>query len=213
MKGKMALIATLCTAVTIGGVYATWTFAQNNAASANTTVNVAMTGVNASTEKGTLSVMVMGANGFTLAVDDSNNDHYADIKKEGVVTVTFTPAASAPDDVKNNGIDVQCVISYAPYAGGPATLAEWTYSETQIFDIENDAEDPIMLSKSAAVRNLETGVCTWTIDASDVGIDLTDAFANTTTGVKIDTKGKYDALNEELAKGHFVLTVNEYVAP
>lgn len=213
MKGKMALIATLCTAVTIGGVYATWTFAQNNAASANTTVNVAMTGVNASTEKGTLSVMVMGANGFTLAVDDSNNDHYADIKKEGVVTVTFTPAASAPDDVKNNGIDVQCVISYAPYAGGPATLAEWTYNAIPIFAIENDAEHPIMLSKSAAVRNLETGVCTWTIDASDVGIDLTDAFANTTTGVKIDTKGKYDALNEELAKGHFVLTVNEYVAP
>lgn len=213
MKGKMALIATLCTAVTIGGVYATWTFAQNNAASANTTVNVAMTGVNASTEKGTLSVMVMGANGFTLAVDDSNNDHYADIKKEGVVTVTFTPAASAPDDVKNYGIDVQCVISYAPYAGGPATLAEWTYSGKQIFDIDNDAEDPIMLNKSAATRNPETGVFTWTIPALSVGIDLTDAFANTTNGVKIDTKGKYDALNEELAKGHFVLTVNEYVAP
>ena len=213
MKGKMALIATLCTAVTIGGVYATWTFAQNNAASANTTVNVAMTGVNASTEKGTLSVMVMGANGFTLAVDDSNNDHYADIKKEGVVTITFTPAASASDDVKNNGIDVQCVISYAPYAGGPATLAEWTYSGTTIFEIDNDETDPITLSKSAATKNPETGVFTWTIPASDVGIDLTDAFSNTTNGVKIDTKGKYDELNAELAKGHFVLTVDEYVAP
>ena len=212
MKGKMALIATLCTAVTIGGVYATWTFAQKNAASANTTVNVAMTGLTGETEKGTLSVMVMGANGFTLAVDDSNSDHIADIKKEGVVTVTFTPAASASEDVKTNGIDVQCVISYAPYTGGPANLEAWTYADTQIFEIDNDEDAPILLNKAAAVRDLETGVFTWTIPAADIGIDLTDAFSNTTTGVKIDTKGKYDAMNEELAKGHFVLTVSEYIA-
>lgn len=205
MKGKVALLSFLATAVTVGGVYATWTFAEKDSTAASTTVNVAMTGVSSETEKGTLNVMVMGEGGFVLAVDDSDNDHVAEIKKTGNVTVTFTPSASASADVKTNGIDVQCVISYAPYAGGPASLEEWTYDSKQIFDIENDASDPILLSKSSAIYNEETGTFTWTIAAGEVGIDLSENFL-------IDTLAKYNAMNAELAKGHFVLTVSEYTA-
>ncbi len=206
MKGKVALLSFLATAVTVGGVYATWTFAENESTAASTTVNVAMTGVAGATEKGTLNVMVMSENGFTLAVDDANNDHIAEIKKTGVVTVTFTPSASASQEIKTNGIDVQCVISYAPYTNGPASLEEWTYDGKQIFDIENDTQDPILLSKSAATYSDATGTFTWTITAEDVGIDLASQFL-------IDTLAKYNEMNAELAKGHFVLTVTEYTAP
>ena len=205
MKGKLAAVALLATAVTIGGVYATWTFAEGNTSAANTTVNVAMTGVNATTEKGTLSVMVMGTNGFTVAVDDANNDHFPDIKKTGVITVTFTPSASASDDVKAYGIDVDCVVSYAPYTGGVATLEEWTYADKQIFSISSTSEAPIHLDKGAALK--DGGVFTWTINADDVGIALGENFDD----VKIDTLEKYNALNDILAKGHFVITVNECV--
>ena len=201
MKGKIALLAALSTAVTVGGVYATWTFAEKDSAAASTSVNVAMTGVNSETEKGTLSVMVMGSNGFSLAVDDANNDHYAEAKKSGVVTVTFTPSASASETVKTTGVDVKCIISYDPYAGGPASLEEWKYDSKQIFDIENDASDPIILSKSAATNN--GGVFTWEIAAADIGIDLANDFY-------IDTLAKYNEMNAELAKGRFVLTVSEY---
>ncbi len=202
MKGKLAIAAALATIVTVGGVYATWTFAEGNVSTANTTVNVAMTGVNATTEKGTLSVKVMGANGFNLAVDDANSDHYADIKKEGVVTVTFTPAASASGDIKLNGINVQCVISYAPYNNGPATLEDWKYDSKQIFNITNTASAPILLNASAATNN--GGVFTWVIPASDIGIDLANEFY-------IDTLEKYNEMNDVLADGHFVLTVSEYI--
>ena len=208
MKGKMALATALATLVTVGGVYATWTFAESNASSANTTVNVAMTGVNATTEKGTLSVMVMGTNGFTLAVDDADGNHKPDIKKTGVVTVTFTPSSSASTAIQSSGIDVQCVISYAPYNGGPATLDAWTYDNSQIFDIENDSTDPILLSKSAATYDSTTNTFKWVIEADDIGIDLTSDLQ----AKDIDTLDKYNALNAELAKGHFVLTVSEYVA-
>ena len=206
MKGKVALLSFLATAVTVGGVYATWTFTENESTAANTTVNVAMTGVSSDTKKGTLNVMVMTENGFTLAVDDANNDHIADIKKTGVVTVTFTPSASASQEVKTNGIDVQCVISYAPYASGADTLEEWTYDNKQIFDIINDESAPILLSKSAATYDPGTTTFTWTIDAADIGIELENEFV-------IDTLAKYNAMNEELGKGHFVLTVSEYTAP
>ena len=206
MKGKLTFVALLSTIVTVGGVYATWTFAENSSTSASTTVNVAMTGVSSETEKGTLNVMVMGENGFTLAVDDANNDHYAEIKKTGNVTVTFKPSASASADVKTNGVDVQCVISYAPYTDGPATLEDWKYESKQIFDIVNDSETPILLSKASATYNQETGVFTWTLTAAEVGIDLANGFF-------IDTLQKYNELNAILAKGHFVLTVSEYTAP
>ena len=207
MKAKMAMAAALATLVTVGGVYATWTFSEGNTSAASTTVNVAMTGVNATTEKGTLSVMVMSSGGLTLAVDDSNNDHYPELKKEGDVTVTFTPSTTASQLIKDGGIDVQLTISYAPYAGGAATLEEWTYETKQIFDIINDETDPIHLDKSDAVKGTD-GVFTWTVGADLIGIALTDDME----GVLIDTLAKYNALNEILAKGHFVLTVSECTA-
>ena len=203
MKGKLSLLALLSTVVTVGGVYATWSFAEKEVSNANTTVNVAMTGLTASTTKGTLSVKVMGEGGFTLAVDDPDNNHMPDIMKTGVVVVTFTPSVSASEEIKTNGIDVNCVISYAPYKGGPATLEDWKYAGTQMFQITNDASAPIFLDNEQAVK--EDGVFTWTIAAADVGIDLTTAFK----GTLIDTLDKYDAANAELAKGHFILTVSD----
>ena len=203
MKGKLTVLGLLATVVTVGGVYATWSFAEKDAAAANTTVNVAMTGVNSSTEKGTLSVKVMGPNGYTLAIDDSNNDHYAEIMATGVVTVTFKPSADASSDVKSNGIDVQCVISYEAYSNGPASLTEWKYDGKQIFNIINAAEDPIVLEKEDATFNSETGEFVWTIEAEDVGIALKNEFF-------IDTLEKYNQMNAELAKGSFKLTVSEY---
>ena len=204
MKAKMAMAAALATLVTVGGVYATWTFSEGEVANANTTVNVAMTGVSATTKKGTLEVMVMSSGGLTLAVDDSNNDHLPELKKEGDVTVTFTPSATASNDIKANGIDAQLVISYAPYAGGPASLEAWTYEGTQIFDIINDTSAPIHLDNGDAAKGTD-GVFTWTVDADVIGIALTEAMDD----IYIDTLAKYNALNEILAKGHFVLTVSE----
>ena len=199
MKGKLAVLGFLCAAITVGGVYATWSFAEKDTTAANTTVNVAMTGLEGASEKGTLSVQVMGDNGFTLAVDDSDNNHLPEVKKTGVVKVTFTPSANASADVKANGIDVSYTITYAPYAGGAATLEEWTYDGTQIFTIGAT----VNLNKSAAVKNGDSFV--WTIAADDVPIDLTEAMKTKL----VDMKAKYDALNAELAKGHFVITVNE----
>ncbi len=203
MKRKIALVSALATLVTVGGVYATWTFSEGEVIEASTTVNVAMTGVTTTTEKGTLSVTVMNDGGFTLAVDDSDNNHKPDILKTGVITVTFTPSATASQDIKQNGIDVQVYFTYAPYTNGPATLDDWKYEETKIFDITTTESAPIHLDNEAATY--ENGVFTWTITKESVGIDLTADMKV----ISIDTYEKYLALNAELAKGHFVVTVSE----
>lgn len=201
MKGKLALLALLSTVVTVGGVYATWTFAEGNTAASHTTTTVGMTGVNASTEKGSLSVM---AATYKALIDDSDNNHLPDLKTEGTVTITFTPSASASEDIKANGIDVKFVISYVANAGGPATLEEWVYDGTQIFDITYTATTPYHLDKEDAVKGTD-GVFTWTINSADVGIVLHEDFDDKL----IDTLDDYNALSAELNKGHFQLTVEE----
>ena len=200
MKGKLALLALLSTVVTVGGVYATWTFAEGNTSAANTTTAVQMTGVNASTSKGTLSVM---ASSYKAFIDDSDNNHLPDLKTEGDVIITFTPSASASAEILANGIDVKFVISYVANTGGPATLEDWTYDGTQIFDIVYDASNPFHLDKEAAVNN--DGVFTWTINHANVGIALHVDFDDKL----IDTLDEYNALSAELTKGHFQLTVEE----
>lgn len=204
MKGKIALASALAAFVTVGGVYATWTFAEENVKEASTTVNVAMTGLEGKSEKGTLSVTVTHTGGFTLAVDDSNNDHLPEAKKTGTVIITFTPSISASEEVKANGIDVQFAISYAPYTNDVATLSDWKYDGKTIFEIVNTSTNPVHLAKAEATKQ-SNGSFVWTIEAEDISIDLTDEMKN----VSIDTLDKYNAMNAELAKGHFVLTASE----
>ena len=201
MKGKLALLAFLATTVTVGGVYATWTFAENAVPEASTTVNVAMTGVEAITEKGTLSVQIMSAGGFTMAIDDSDNNHLPDLKKEGVVTVTFTPAATAPAEVIANGIDVDFSIAYASKDGTYATLEDWKYADTQIFSISTA---PLHLAKGEAQKT--EGKFVWTIEAANVAISLGEDFDD----VLIDTLAEYNELNDILGKGQFKLLAAEH---
>lgn len=220
MKGKITIAAALATIVTIGGVYATWSFAEKDADAATTTANIAMTGTEAvQTGKGTLSVKVMDIeNSLMLAVDDSDNNHKPELVKKGNVEVTFTPANNAPTEIKENGISVSLVVSYAPYVGGAATFQAWQYESTQIFQFSEDdtkAQTDAIVLENKLVENggsmtlNQDGTFTWIVDASQIAIDLTDAMKE----VVIDRLDEYTDLNEILAKGHFVFGVSEYKAP
>lgn len=200
---KFGLAATLAMCMTVGGVYATWTFAEGNTVEANTTVTVGMTGMNAATEKGVLSVMVMGESGYSFAIDDANNDHKPDEKKSGTVTITFTPNAHASEDIKTDGIDVKFSIKYVAKTGGAATLADWKYDGATIFDVTYTDSNPLHLDAEAATY--ANGVFTWTIDAASVGLALTSDIKE----VVVDTVGKYNAMKAELEKGEFQLVVSE----
>ena len=203
MKGKLGLLALLSLIVTVGGVYATWTFAEGNTSTAETTVNVGMTGVEHKGAKGTLAVMIMGDGGYSLAVDDADNNHKPDIKTAGVVTVTFKPADDAPDAVKTEGIDVKLYVTYASKDNTVPTLDAWTYDGTQIFDIGTTADNAIHLDNADATY--ADGVFTWTVSHTQIDISLHEGFDDKV----IDTQAKYDALNAELNKGSFKLMVEE----
>ncbi len=99
MKRKIGLFAALAMGVTFSGVYATWTYAESDiTATGAQTAELAMGEVEV-VAKGALTIE--GKNTLKFVIDDTNNDHIAEIVPEGSVTVKYTPstAAHAPQTV------------------------------------------------------------------------------------------------------------------
>ena len=113
---KIGLLMATLTAVTVGGVYAAWTYAEKDVTditSAEQTIQVA--GINTSEvlKVGTLDIT---ANDFSITVDAASaiypekvasgelHQHEAVLVVEGSITVTFTATAEASDDIQNYGL-------------------------------------------------------------------------------------------------------------
>lgn len=93
--------------VTIGGVYATWSYAgTNDIADAFAEAKVTITDAELVGANGTY---VVDSN-LVLTVDQANEDHEAELvfssnNGEAIfLKVTFTPSENAPQDVKDNGV-------------------------------------------------------------------------------------------------------------
>lgn len=103
MKKKFGLLATLALCVTVGGVYATWTYATNGVQEAGVQMGLAMAGLGDATVYGSISVENTNA---TIAVDNMSR-YKAGLSygADGKFTVTFTTAAAGvSQDILKNGI-------------------------------------------------------------------------------------------------------------
>lgn len=151
MKKKISIFATLALCATIGGVYATWTYAQNAAKSATYTINtnnktLADAGF---VEKGTIEVK----NNLQLTVDKKADSYDAVLSIDGALNVTFKPDELSTEDT--------IVLQYQ------VTAENNLYNgETQIFK----------LPEQAIVLNNGNKADEWTITAEDLAsqIDIGD---------------------------------------
>ncbi len=223
MKGKLAVLGFLCAAITVGGVYATWTFSEGAAPKAEVDVKVSLAGESTGTQKGTLTVIVNDTtNPLKLLIDDTNNDHNAELLKTGNVIVTFTPSDTATDDVKNNGIAVDLKIT-CNVDGVAKDFTAWTYGEgenaKQIFDVETQLVhiDPIG-TESENIKwtyDTEKNQFVYVFDVTNAqspfGIKLHDENGNgQEDDIRLDTLADYTAFKAALDKGNFVFTVSEH---
>ena len=111
---KLSLIMAMVLIATIGGVYATWTFSGNDV---NAPHEHAVLRMEDYTQSGSLGTLVLNAAGATISIDeDENVTHKAKIVISGDFIITFKPNDTAPETVKNQGIDIsytQIVINQA----------------------------------------------------------------------------------------------------
>lgn len=204
---KLSLLISLLLCVTIGGVYAAWTYAgtddiADSFAEAKVTIDDAeLVGAN-----GTFKVET----NLVLTIDQANADHEAELvfsANDGqpiYLKATFTPATNAPQDIKDNAVEAEL------YFGTTNDMkykmdAQGNYSETgtptDIFTFTNGSDGNF--SPNVTWTKQADGSFTYTLDeaALKVQIQLSQTFV-------LDLKSEHDAFREALT-GNIVVRITD----
>ena len=107
---KLGFVIMIALVLTIGGVYATFDYAQNDVASVNATLTKTIAGADTETAKGTITIDVET---FQLKIDDTTKTLKTGLTTQGSVKVTFTPAKGADASVADEGIELKLEIAFA----------------------------------------------------------------------------------------------------
>ena len=198
---KLSILIALFLVATIGGVYATWSYAGTNDiadAFAEAKVTIA-------------DVELLGANGvykvesnLVLIVDQKNTEHHAELlfqsnnNEEIFLKVTFTAAVNAPQDIKDNGVKSEL------YFG---TSAEMKYDGKDIFWFSNTGNGT--LDNEFTWTKEGNGVFTYTLDVDDLKAMIKLNDENGTVPFVLDTKAKHDDFRENGLKGNIVIRVTD----
>lgn len=140
---KIGLWMAALTAVTVGGVYATWNYAEsNNISKVEQEKAIALAPAHQDGEIGSYAVVPSADYGMWIessgSMDSNATDkHKAVFVMTGSIKILFTPKDVASVDVKNNGIETKFEFSLS---GG---VNSWTYDSD--FKADNgDNETPIV---------------------------------------------------------------------
>lgn len=185
MKRLGAIIA-IALVLTIGGVYATFEYANGGVVSLeNETISKELAGKTIDTAKGTISIE---DDKFKITVDDFNSNLHTTGKLEGKTTINFNPAPLADADVRDNGIKLKLTITVTgnEYVDGGTTY--------KLFNISADALTGVTLNGGAKIIN-------------DFEINFADYI--TVTEIYLSTPEKYTAYSEAFNGTTITFTISE----
>ena len=195
---RLGLIALLLVCITITGVYAVWTYAgTNDIADAFAEAKVTIADVELTGANGTYKI----ESNLVLTVDQANEDHEAKLvfgANDGqaiYLRVTFTPAANAPQTIKENGVPSEL------YFG---TTTEMKYEGNDIFTFSNEGNDVLdNIFNWTKVTEGEDVSFVYELDqaALEEMISLSQTFV-------LDTKAEHDAFRVALT-GNIVARVTD----
>lgn len=197
MKKKLGVVAALAMIVTVGGVYAQWSYSQAPAGGMGGTKAIELSGVSTTTKTGVINV---NTDHFTIEIDDADKDYYGELVLSGTVTVTFTPNPGVDEDVENQGIPMQMVLS-------SANGVNFEY------DFGAGAVDVFTLNSTPVVYNAGARTKTWTITAAEIAnyFQLNGKDGEKDSCIYLPTYDDYDDFKTALAGLELMITVSEYV--
>ena len=185
---KLSLLIALCMLLTIGGVYATWTYTQSTDVM-DESINMSMNLTNV-TSVGTYGTYEIDQTGLSLTIDPKlGTTHTTALFITGDLVIKFTPNAYAPVEVKENGVASTFAFSLAN--------ANWQYEGRDIITFKHTGNHNITWTKQSD----GSFICTISADALAGHLILTE--------FTLDTKSDYDAYNIVLGQGTIVFTVSD----
>lgn len=183
---KLSLLIALCMLLTIGGVYAQWTYTNTSVDNATQNLTAALGDKVIEGKYGTYAI---NTTGVTMSIDPkSGTTHNTALTITGNIVITFTPGQYAPEDVKDNAVSSKYAFSLASGAS--------KYDNQNIFTL-NTEDHTISWTKNS------DGNFTYTIDAATLATYIT------LTEFTLDTTAKYDAYSSALATNIITITVSD----
>ncbi len=171
---KLSVLIALILCVTIGGVYAAWSYTGSTMTAVDRTLSHGLT---AAVSEGDVGVFAITHNDIDVSIDQTaKGDYTAKLVISGSVTVTFTPNDGAPADVIDNAIPAEAIL-YTKNA------EDNQYLGSNIYTV-NDGSIDLSWTKGA------DGVFTATITAAQIDtlLDLGNTFV-------LDTLSEYNAFH------------------
>lgn len=101
---KLSLLIALCMLLSIGGVYAVWSYAGKTTTENHKHMSVNLATATTDSAVGVIEEVV---NSLDIKIDDTNGDYKADLVITGMMAFVFKPNAGAPSGVVQNGVDLQ----------------------------------------------------------------------------------------------------------
>ncbi len=212
---KLSVLIAIMLCVTIGGVYATWTYAgTNDIADAFAEAKVTITDAELTGANGTYKI----ESNLVLTVDQANESHEAKLVfaandgKPITLTVTFTPAANAPQTIKENAVPSELYfgtttdMKYKMDASGNYS-AEGTPTDIFTFTNPSDGDFSPNVTWTPVDENSDdkTDFFTYTLDETALKsmISLSQTFV-------LDLKSEHDAFREAM-NGNIVVRITDGV--
>lgn len=165
--------------VTVGGVYASWNYTNDNQVIEtkifNTTIAIDEASVN-----GVPGVLSLNDTDVLSYKIENDGDYHTILESNGSLIVTYTPNEGTAIQTVNLKCDI--VLTNHRLNG-----------TTNIFNLTGGTPDPdnvIEIEKALTASNIG-GATTWTISPSDVGLVLTESFL-------LDTYAEWNTFNTSL---------------
>lgn len=201
---KLSLLVAIALLITIGGVYATWTYAGNIATESHMHMSVNLATATEDTPKGSITMVI---NSMDVLIDDTNHDYVAEAVFSGKMGFVFTPGKGASDDVVQNGIDMQFqVLQDVPKQ----------YLGENVFIMKKDAPTAFTSSIKVDDSNKDTLVPGKTLTPGSFYVEIDSSVMAEhvqIADIVLDTLDEYNAMKTSLANGVLGITVSEVTAP
>ena len=207
---KISILIALALIVTIGGVYATWNYEnENSVAESHIHMGLNMAGYSAGLNaKGSIEMFY---NGMSILVDDEDNNKQPEIKLTGEMIFIFTPYNNAAQTIKDNGIPMQFVLGQS---GTMQFVPDGGTENVNIFKFVNN--DPAQLTPTKITAGNATTLypghdLSAHIDGFAVRIQASDVTAKIQFGgtFTLSTLTLYHDFQKAMGGGQIGLTVSE----
>lgn len=156
---KLLLVIVLALIITVGGVYATWNYAEKDVGSIDSTVGFKLSSAVNNTEKGTLALK---SNTLKIEIDQADAQYNSKLVVTGAIEITFTPNAATAEEV----IDAMQLVWSVRLVNSGVDASTFTYDDgtgsKPLFSTFDSATQTVVASK---VENGD-GTYTFTLDAA-----------------------------------------------